>query len=114
MTTHKIDPPTSGVPIITLCCNKAQHEVPSTDIFTWRKGGADCEALRTAEEREWEARMRSPEQRATDLETIRDHLDRGTMPHRGGRMWGGLEWAISRVLDIPLSSLSPEPERTTQ
>lgn len=38
------------------------------------------------------------DQKATDLETVRAHLDRGTQPLSGHRMWGGLEWAMARLL----------------
>jgi hypothetical protein len=43
MTTHKINPPTSGVPVVTLCCGKSQQEVPASDIFTWGES-SDCAA----------------------------------------------------------------------
>lgn len=44
-------------------------------------------------------------QRATDMETIRDYLRRCKNPQHGHPGWGGLECAISRVLDIPRGGL---------
>lgn len=48
-------------------------------------------------------------QRLTDEATIAAHLDRGTQPQTGQRYWGGLEWAIARVLN--LTHVADDPYR---
>lgn len=39
-------------------------------------------------------------QHETDLATVRAHLKRGANPSSGMCMWGGLEWAVARLLGI--------------
>lgn len=54
------------------------------------------------------------EQHATDVETIRAHLKRGTDSTNTPCMWGGLEWAIYRLTGIDPDALPASSTGSTE